>query len=179
MEDFCIITLHNTLVRKRVCKGTARANGGDFGDMHAMGTHVPRDGEGLQVVEYAANSKIPRKFFRKFVKLLAKIGAILFPDVIAVIHDADGDTGLSPVSSMGEPGNMLRVGFTIDKSVDLGNLSHYDVGNVSQGFSVRTEEVPGLASNWYFVMPNLYGIENDGNPFNGMAVKLHHGTATS
>jgi hypothetical protein len=78
VEDFRIITLHNTLVRKRVRKGTARANGGDFGDMHAMGTHVPCDGEGLQVVEYAANSKVPRKFFRKFVKLLGKIGAILF-----------------------------------------------------------------------------------------------------
>jgi hypothetical protein len=179
VEDLRIITLHNTLVRKRVRKGTARANGGDFGDMHAMGTHAPRDGEGLQVVEYAANSKIPRKFFRKFVKSLAKIGAILFPDVLAVIQDAEGDTGLSPVSSMGKPGNMLRVGFTIDMSVDLGNSSHYDVGDVSQGFSVWTEEVPGLASNWYFVMPNLYGIGNDGNPFNSVAVKLHHGTAIS
>ena len=40
VEDLCIITLHN-MVRKLNCKGTARANGGDFGDMHAMGTHVP------------------------------------------------------------------------------------------------------------------------------------------
>ncbi len=144
-----------------------------------MGTHVPRDGEDLQVVEYAANSKIPRKFFRKFVKLSTKIGAILFPDVLAVIQDAGGETGLSPVSSMREPGNMLRVGFTIDKSVDFGKSSHYDVGNVSQDFSVRTEEVSGLALNWYFAMPKLYGIGNDGNPFNGVAVKLHHGTAIS
>ncbi len=111
---------------------------------------------------------------------MAKVGAILFPDVFAVIvQDTEGDTGLSPLSSMGEPGNMLHVGFTIDMSVDLGNLSHYDVGNVSQGFSVWTEEEQGLASNLYFVMPNLYGIENDGNPFNGVAVKLHHGTAIS
>jgi hypothetical protein len=50
---------------------------------------------------------------------------------------------------MGEPENMLCVGFTIDMSVDLGNSSHYDVGNVSQGFSVWTEEVPGLTSNLY------------------------------
>jgi hypothetical protein len=28
------------------------ANGGDFGDMYAMGTRVPCDGKGLQVVEY-------------------------------------------------------------------------------------------------------------------------------
>jgi hypothetical protein len=150
VEDLRIITLHNTLVRKRVlCKGTARANGGDSGDMHAMGTHVPRDDEGLQVVEYVANLKITRKFFCKLVKLLAKIGAILFPDVLAVMQDTEGDTGLSPVLSMGEPGSMLRVGFTIDMLIDLGNLSHFDVGNVSQGFSEWTEEVPGLASNWY------------------------------
>ncbi len=114
-----------------------------------MGTHVPCDGEGLQVVEDAANSKILRKFFRTFVKLLAKIGAILILDVLAVIQDAEGDTGLSPVSSMNKPGNMLSVGFNIDMSVDLGNLSHYDVGDVSQGFSLWSEEVPGLALNWY------------------------------
>jgi hypothetical protein len=88
------------------------------------------------------------------VKLLAKIVAILFPDVLAVIQDAEGETGLSPVSSMGEPGNMLCVGFTIDKSFDLGSSSHYDVGDVSQGFSEQTEVVPGMASHWYFVMPN-------------------------
>jgi hypothetical protein len=29
------------------------------------------------------------------------------------------------------------------------------------------------------MMPNLYGIENDGNPFNGVAAKLYHGTAIS
>ena len=52
MEGLCIITLHNTFVRKRVCKGTVMANGGDFGDMYAMGTRVPCDGKGLQVVEY-------------------------------------------------------------------------------------------------------------------------------
>jgi hypothetical protein len=60
------------------------------------------------------------------------------------------------VSSMGEPGNMLRVGFTIDILVDLGNSSHYDVGDVSQGFSVWTEEVPALALNWYFVFCQIY-----------------------
>jgi hypothetical protein len=54
----------------------------------------------------------------------------------------------------------------------LGNLSHYDVGNVSQGFSVWNGEVPGLASNFYFVMPNLYGIGNDARPFDGVAALI-------
>ena len=58
VEDLCIITLYNTLVRKRVCKGTARANGGDVGDVHAIWTHVPCDGKGLHVViKYVTNSK--------------------------------------------------------------------------------------------------------------------------
>jgi hypothetical protein len=34
--------------------------------------------------------------------------------------------------------------------VDLGNASHFDVGDSSQGFSVWTEEVPaGKAANWF------------------------------
>jgi hypothetical protein len=110
---------------------------------------------------------------------LAKICAILFPDVLAVIQDMEADSGLNSVPSMGETGIMLRVGYTIDTSVDLGNSSHFDVGNVLQGFSVWTEEVPSLASNWYFVMPNLNGMENGGYPFDGVAVKLYHGTAIS
>ena len=142
VEDLHIITLHNMLVRKRVRKGTARANGGDFGDMHAMWTHLPRDGQGLEVVEYATNSKVPRRFFCQFVKLLAKIGAILFPDILAVLQETEGDTDVSPVSSMGKAGSTLRVGYTIDMSVDLGNLSHFDVGDGLQGFSKWTEEVP-------------------------------------
>ena len=48
-----------------------------------------------------------------------------------------------------------------------------------QGFSVWTEEVPSLASNWYFVMPNLSGMGNDEYQFDGVAVKLYHGTAIS
>ena len=59
VEDLRIITLHSTLVRKHVCKDTDRANGGDFGDMHAMGTYVPHDDEGLQVVGYFTHSKVP------------------------------------------------------------------------------------------------------------------------
>ena len=71
---------------------------------------------------------------------MAKLGATLIPDVLAVIQDTDADTGFNPVSSMGETGNTLHVGYTIDMSVDLGNSSHFDVSNVLQGFSVWTEE---------------------------------------
>ncbi len=123
--------------------------------------------------------KVPRRFFRQFVKSLAKIGAILFSDVLAVIQDTEADAGLNPVSSMGEMGNTLHGGYTIDMSVDLGNSSHLDVSNVLQGFSVWTEEVPSLALNWYFVMPKWYGMGNEGYPFDGVADRLYLDTAIS
>ncbi len=52
-----------------------------------------------------------------------------------------------------------RVGYTIDMSVDLGNLSHFDVHDVSYCFGVRTEEVPGRVENWFFVLPNEHGLK--------------------
>lgn len=73
-----------------------------------------------------------------------------------------------------------RVGYTIDMSVDLGNSSHYDVNDASQGYSVWTEEMLGLGQNWYFVLPNVHGLRPDGKTkFRGMAVKLGHGVAIS
>ena len=64
-------------------------------------------------------------------------------------------------------------------SSNLGNVSHYDENDASQGFSVWTEEVRGLSCNWFFVMPNLYGRQPDGSTFSGIAVKLLYGVAIS
>jgi hypothetical protein len=68
------------------------------------------DGKGLQLVEHVTNSKVLWRFFCQFVNSMVKIGAILFPDVLAIIQDTEADTGLNPVSSMGKTGNTLRVG---------------------------------------------------------------------
>jgi hypothetical protein len=64
-------------------------------------------------------------------------------------------------------------------SCNLGNSSHFDVHDASQGFSVWTEEHQGVAKNWYFIMPNVHGRKFDGSTFAGVAVKLRHGTAIS
>jgi hypothetical protein len=64
-------------------------------------------------------------------------------------------------------------------SVDLVNASHFDVNDASQGFSVWTEKMPGLADNWYFVMPNLHELSVDGKAFEGVAIKLCHSMAIS
>jgi hypothetical protein len=70
-----------------------------------------------------------------------------------------------------------RVGYTVDMSVDLGNSSHSDIHDASQGFIVWTEEVPGRGANWYIIMPNLHDVRPDGRPFAGIAIKLGHGVA--
>ena len=72
-----------------------------------------------------------------------------------------------------------RVGYTIDMSVNLGNSSHFDVHDASQGFSVWTEEVLGVGENWFLIFPNVHGVRPDGTEFRGMAVKLGHGVAIS
>ena len=72
-----------------------------------------------------------------------------------------------------------RVGYTVDMSVNLGNSSHFDVHDASQGYSVWTEEIRGLGANWYFVMPNLHGTRPDGRTFAGIAIRLGHGVAIS
>ena len=65
-------------------------------------------------------------------------------------------------------------------SVDLGNSSHSDVHDASQGFAVWTEEVPGRGENWFFVLPNVHGLKLDGvTKFRGMAVKLGHGVTSA
>ncbi len=65
-------------------------------------------------------------------------------------------------------------------SVNLGNASLFGVYDSSQGFSVWTEEVPGLSANWLFILPNVHITNPDGRTkFCGIADKLGHGVAIS
>ena len=122
VEDLGFITLHNSLLRTRVPTGTARAGCGDLGSMHPIGTRILLDG--VTTADYAANSKVPQRFLRKFFESLADIGANCFPDVLAVMQDVEGDTGLQPVATMVGKGSENRVAYSADMSVDLGTASH-------------------------------------------------------
>jgi hypothetical protein len=51
------------------------------------------------------------------------------------------------------------------------------MSDASPGFTVWTETVPGQATNWYFVLPNVYGRRLDGQQFSGLAIELTHGVA--
>jgi hypothetical protein len=178
LEALSHITAHNTLLQKRVESGSARAKSGDVGTMHAIGTRVNFDN--VTTLPYQTNSQVTDRVLRNMVAGLWKVGSHCFPQVLAVIRDLESDSGLKPVPPMDGDGDKgRRVGYTIDMSVNLGNASHYDVHDASQGFSVWTEEIRGLGSNWFFVMPNLHGKRPDGRPFCGIAIKLGYGTAIS
>ena len=174
------ITKHNKALRLAKRKSAARSNAGDYGTMHAIGTHVHFDG--VTIDSYAANACVGEKLLRKIVVSLAKIGRCAYPQVYAVIRGTEENSGLQPVSPMdGEGGR--RVENTVDVSVDLGNTSHVDVHNGSQGYSVWGED-PGRGTNWFLVLPNVYGLrpDPDGNDwirFEGLAIRITDGVSVS
>ncbi|KAI2505723.1 hypothetical protein MHU86_8685 [Fragilaria crotonensis] len=172
-----VISEHNSRLRREAAVGTARQNTGDVGTMHAIGTRVLLDG--MTTVGFAANDKVPQPLLRSFVEAFATVGLYCFPDVLSVVQNVEADSSLVPIAPMDGNGKGLRVGYTIDVSVDLGNASHFDVNDASQGFSLWTEEKPGCGSNWYFLIPNLYGKRKCGTDYNGIAIKLSHATAIS
>ena len=177
-HELRIIALHNTILRKRVPSGGVRNNKGDIGVMHPVGTRVCQDG--ITTTVYSATSRVSRQLIRAYVNALSRVGQIVFPDVLAVIQDTEGDTGLEPCAAMAGDTFGNRVGMSIDTSVDLANASHIDSNDASQGYSLFLEEVPGMADNWYFVMPNIHGDRPDGSgTFDGIAIKIRHGTAIS
>lgn len=175
-EALGIITHHNSVLRRRSSKGGARARGGDAGTMHAIGTLVDMDT--VTTLPYAANSHVPEGLLRNMVVALSQIGRHFFPQVYAVIRDLESDAGVLPLPPMDGAGGS-HVGCTVDMSVNLGNSSHYDVHDASQGYSVWTEEMQGLGANWFFILPNLHGTRPDGRPFAGVAIRLSHGVAIS
>ena len=170
------ITRCNAAIRQgmRTSSGVRNA-GGDVGCMYALGMRV--EGDGVSISPYAANGKVPEPVLRGMVAALCRVGRLCFPDLMHLIKTLESDSGV-PVSPMdGEDGDW--VGRTVDMSVNLGNSSHYNVNDCSQGFAVWTEETPGKASNWYFIMPNVHGTREDGSPFSGLVVRLYHGVAIS
>jgi hypothetical protein len=183
------IAFTNTLLHERSGNvGAVRSSTGDVGTMYALGTGVCLDG--ISVHGYAANYVLPERQLRHMVKSLAHCGEMFFPQVLAVSCDTEYDTDAWPISPMeGDPHRGRSVGFTIDTSVNLGNSSHIDFNDASQGYGVWTEKIPFLCRNWYYIMPNVYGMrphqvspdggQKPGEPFAGLAIKLGHGVAIS
>jgi hypothetical protein len=178
IHELRTIVLHNAMLRERYGVGGVRGSQGDLGIMHAIGTRVLQDG--ITTTSYTATHKVSPQLVRAYVNALSRVGQIAFPDVLAVIQNTEGDTGMKPCAAMAGDVAGNRVGYSIDTSSDLGNSSHIDSNDASQGYGLWTEAVPGMGYNWYLVMPNVHGTVPDGSRlFNGLAIRLRHGTAIS
>lgn len=87
---------------------------------------------------------------RKLVESLVKIGANCLPDVLAVLRDVNGDTGLQPVTTMADKGSDDSVAYYCDNmSIDRENASQMTW--VTRHRAVWTEEVPGKAATWFLL----------------------------
>jgi hypothetical protein len=150
LEALSHVTARKMLHQRWVGTGSARAKQGDVGTMHAIGTTA--NFKNMSTLPYHANSQVSDHVLHNMVVGLWKVGSHCFPQMLAVIRDS----GLKPEPPMDGKGfQSCGVGYTIDMSVNLGNASHYNVHDTLLGFSVWTEEIRGLGSNWFFVMPNL------------------------
>ena len=158
-----------------------RANLGDSGSMHPVGLRIMRDRAGPWRTRYVASSKPEEQpALASCVCAASQLASVSVPAVLRVMQDMEDDADIKPQGGMAGDGAFARVSHTMDVSVDLCNASHYDANDASQSFSIWTEDFPGTTSNWYFVLPNVFGKKSvTGRTYNGVAIKLTHGTLIS
>ncbi len=147
--------------------GTGNARGGKVGDlgaMHAIGIRT-------------ASTRELYKETSKHAAIVQKASFLMrhwmedhMRDILQHLLEKDkelGTTGCLDCMPSG-PGSRLMY------SVNLGNSAHYDKGDTSMSVAVWTEQRPGTASNWFFILPN---VSCKGSK--GVVVRLHHGVVIS
>ena len=72
---------------------------------------------------------------------------------------------LKQMSGKDGPGNAIMI------SRNLGNSAHVDNADKSRSLGIWVEEQPGIATNWYFILPD---VSIDGSK--GVVIQLFHGT---
>lgn len=154
-------------------RGNCRASTGDCGSMYALGTMRSTAGEEYQPVV------MEREPFARYLPGLCRLAASFasdkFPSVLHAIRQTEKVGGFCPLPQMGGKDG---ISVSMDVSIDLGNASHYDVGDCSQGFSIWTEQIVGDAKNWFFVLPNIQ-VHDAEKTYDGVAIQLFHGVAIS
>ena len=177
--------------------GSCRAGYGDFGKMYPLGSRVTTEEKVAKVVAYKCNAIAGPSCLVGAVSGLYDIGMSVFPSALRSLQDSERMYGLTALEDMEKSTGstttttkstsnksfihqqsvVKNVSLTIDCSSDLSNSSHYDVNDGSVGYAVWTESCPGLAENWYFILPTVYGETPTGEPFSGLAIELSHGVA--
>lgn len=146
-------------------RGNARGSKvGDAGSMHALGYRCAATKE-LYVMDDDIKRKV-ENVSRPMRDWMEDHMPEALKDMIAADRRTDVAYTLSCMPT--GPGSRMMV------SVNLANAAHFDVDDTSTSVAMWLEERPGVATNWYFVLPNL---SHQGS--NGVVVKLSHGTVIS
>ena len=127
----------------------ARNKSGDHGKMNLVGFNLNPGRPHLGSVT-KVTSQLP-----DFQKMVASVSLSLekcLPMVLEPMRAIERSVNVYPPKTMGYTDGITA---TCDFSVNLGNASHYDPGDVGPGVSIWAEKIDGRSSNWYFVMPNF------------------------
>ena len=63
------------------------------------------------------------------------------------------------------------------RSYDLVNVAHIDKGDACPGMATWVETIPGKATDWYFVLPNVVLDGRPNKTARGTIIKLQHGVS--
>lgn len=152
--------------------GNCRLHTGDKGRMYAVG-EIKRAGVTGLVRTKVTDLLAADDLLKEICAQSSQFARKAFMSVLSAIKQIENQAGRSPDNTMGGANGPAC---SMNISSNLGNATHFDVSDASVGYSVWTELVPGSATNWYFVLPNIV-IKHEGRSYNGVAIKLFHGVA--
>jgi hypothetical protein len=162
--------LHKGSTRIKGKPGNCRQHNSDVGKMFGVGEMKIAAVDGLTMTkptEVLGENNLLKQINLHSSKFAEKhLGSVLNS-----MKHLENQAGRIPLPIMG---GITSPSCSMDVSCNLGNSSHYDIGDGSVGFSVWVELNPGKAENWYFILPNVL-VNVSGITYHGIAIKLYHG----
>lgn len=149
-------------------KGNCRRDVGDLGDMFAVGYRS----KARELVYKQTRNERTKQAMILLSKEVVPFLRTHYREVLADIQMAE-QAG-AKVPALLEMGGVEGPGGSIMISRNLGNSSHYDNSDGSSSCAIWAETQVGMASNWYFVLPNM-----SINGSKGAVIKLRHGVSIS
>ena len=149
-------------------KGNCRGDVGDIGDMFAVGYKSKARKEIYKPTKNAATKQAMIHLSKEVVPFLR----MHYQDVLSDIQRAEQAGAKAP--ALLEMGGVDGPGSSIMLSRNLGNSSHFDNSDGSNSCSIWAEKNVGMATNWFFVLPNM-----SINGSKGVVIKLRHGVSIS
>ena len=158
-----IVSLNKTLQ-----KGNCRKDVGDLGHMIALGARGGMHGNKL----YKATTEgdTPHRL-KEAMRQTSRHVKKVFPQEAKEISEAFQRSG-AVVPDMFDGDDVFWSNIIVSKN--FANAPHFDPGDGSKCIVTWTEKCPGMAKNWYLVLPNA---TLDGK--RGLAIRLRHGVTVA